>query len=169
MNGRLYHFFEQDHSRLDDLLAKATANSPQVDEALYHEFRTGLLKHIKLEEKIIFKAAQQANGGEALPLQAKLRLDHGALTSFMVVPPTPEVIKIIVELLKEHNRLEEEPGGMYDQCEQLTNLQVDELFMQIEAMEDVPVHPYNTADYALEAAKRSLTRAGFDFTDLLQR
>ena len=73
-----------------------------------------------MEEKTLFVAAQRANGGEPLPLQAKLHLDHGALTSLMVCFPTPEVLKVVTNILEQHDILEEKEVGMYEACEQLT-------------------------------------------------
>jgi len=167
MNKPLYQFFANDHRRIDELLDKATADVASVKEEYYHRFRTGLLKHIKMEEKILFPAAQKANGNVPLPLAAKLRLDHGALTSLMVVPPTPDVIKVLYYVLEKHDFLEEEPGGMYDVCEKLTEGETAELLQQLEVVTEVPVHPYNTAGYAMDVAKRTLLRAGFDFDSIV--
>lgn len=166
MNKPLYHFFTSDHHRIDTLLDKATEIPGEIQEVYYHRFRTGLLKHIKMEEKILFPAAQKANGGIPLPLAAKLRLDHGALTALMVVPPTPQVIKVLRHVLGKHDLLEEEPGGMYDVCEKLTGTETQSLLEQLEKVTEVPVHPHNRADFALEAAKRALERAGFDYDAL---
>jgi len=163
MNKPLYQFFANDHRRIDALLDKATQNPDEFQMDYYHQFRTGLLKHIKMEEKILFPAAQKANGGIALPLAGKLRLDHGALTSLMVVPPSRDVIKVLHFVLNKHDLLEEEPGGMYDVCEKLTEGETSILLQQLESVADVPVHPYNEAGYALDVAKRTLLRAGFDF------
>jgi hypothetical protein len=163
MNKPLYNFFTNDHRRIESLLEKAIEKSPEIASDYYHRFRTGLLRHIKMEEKILFPAAQKANGGNPLPLMAKLRLDHGALTSLMVVPPTPEVIKVLIHVLEKHDLLEEEPGGMYDLCEKLTHDETEFLLLQLENTTEVPVHPFNNADYALGAAKRALERAGFDY------
>lgn len=163
MNKPLYQFFTNDHRRIDELLSKATQNPGDVQMDCYHQFRTGLLKHIKMEEKILFPAAQKANGDIPLPLAGKLRLDHGALTSLMVVPPSPEVIKVLKYILDKHDLLEEEPGGMYDVCEKLTEGETNDLLQQLKNVAEVPVHPHNKADYALEVAKRTLLRAGFDF------
>ncbi|MBS1745708.1 MAG: hemerythrin domain-containing protein [Bacteroidetes bacterium] len=163
MNKPLYHFFTNDHRRVEDLLDNATEKEGEIEMEYYHRFRTGLLKHIKMEEKTLFPAAQKANGGTPLPLAAKLRLDHGALTALMVVPPTPDVIKVIRHVLEKHDLLEEEPGGMYDVCEKLTEGETTELLEQLKAVTEVPVHPHNKADYALKSAKNALIRAGFDF------
>ena len=167
MNKPLYQYFTNDHRRIDELLNKAIENPGNVQMDYYHQFRTGLLKHIKMEEKILFPAAQKANDNIPLPLAGKLRLDHGALTSLMVVPPTPEVIKVLLHVLDKHDLLEEEPGGMYDVCEKLTEGETSELLQQLENVAEVPVHPYNTAGYALEVAKRTLLRAGFDFDTIV--
>ena len=67
MNRLLYQFFEKDHRRLDDLLNKATEASDEIQLEHYQRFRTGLLTHIKMEEKVLFPAAQKANGGIPLP------------------------------------------------------------------------------------------------------
>ncbi|MBX2932537.1 MAG: hypothetical protein KF781_11390, partial [Chitinophagaceae bacterium] len=99
MNKPLYHFFTNDHHRIESFLDKATENIHEIQEEYYHQFRTGLLKHIKMEEKIFFPAAQRANNNVPIPLASKLRLDHGALTSLMVVPPTADVIKVIRHVL----------------------------------------------------------------------
>ncbi|MBS1638518.1 MAG: hemerythrin domain-containing protein [Bacteroidetes bacterium] len=168
MNKPLYNFFTTDHRRIEDLLDKATANPNEIQMNYYHEFRIGLLKHIKMEEKILFPAAQKANGGVALPLAAKLRLDHGALTSLMVVPPNSSVIKVLRYILERHDILEEEPGGMYDVCEKLTESETQNLLIELKNATEVPVHPHNTAEYALKAAKNALERAGYNFDALTE-
>jgi hypothetical protein len=166
MNKPLYNFFTKDHRRIETLLDKATEKPGVIQMEYYHQFRTGLLRHIKMEEKILFPAAQKANDNSPLPLTAKLRLDHGALTSLMVVPPNPDVIKVLRHVLERHDLLEEEPGGMYDVCEKLAKGETQKLLEQLEQTTEVPVHPHNNAAYALDSAKRALQRAGFDFDEL---
>lgn len=168
MNKPLYDFFTNDHRRIEDLLDKATEDTDAIQMEHYHHFRTGLLKHIKMEEKILFPAAQKANGGVPLPLAAKLRLDHGALTALMVVPPDAEVIRVLRHVLEKHDLLEEEPGGMYDACEKLTEGETQSLLEQLGKVTEVPVHPHNKADYALTSAKNALKRAGFDFDAIVK-
>jgi hemerythrin HHE cation binding domain-containing protein len=169
MNKSLYQFFTKDHRRIEELLDKATENPDELQMDYYHQFRTGLLKHIKMEEKIFFPAAQKANGNVPLPLAAKLRLDHGALTSLMVVPPSSEVIKVLRYVLDKHDLLEEEPGGMYDVSEKLTEGETNDLLQQLENVSEVPVLPHNKAGYAVDVAKRTLLRAGFDFDSIVNQ
>lgn len=87
MNKRLFHFFTKDHRRVEELLDNATRNPGEIDMEYYNRFRKGLLTHIKMEEKTLFPAAQKANGNVPLPIMARLRLEHGAITALMVPPP----------------------------------------------------------------------------------
>lgn len=167
MNKPLYDYFTNDHRRIEAFLDKATEVSGKIDMGYYHHFRTGLLRHIKMEEKILFPAAQRANQNIPVPLAAKLRLDHGALTALMTVPPDDEVIKVLRHVLDKHDLLEEEPGGMYDICEKLTETQTEEILKHLDAVTEVPVHPPSTFSFVLDAAKRSLARAGFDYDAIL--
>ncbi|GAB3011182.1 hypothetical protein GCM10027051_11730 [Niabella terrae] len=159
----IYDFFTADHRRIEALFDAATADPQRVDMEQYHAFRVGLLTHIKMEEKILFVAAQKANGGQPLPLQAKLRLDHGALTSLLVCFPDPQVINVITHILEAHDLLEEEQGGMYEACEQLTLTERERILQELHQVTPVPVHPFNRAAYVVDVARRSVKRAGFDF------
>jgi len=166
MNRPLHAFFTNDHRRLEALLDGAFAKPGHIDHALYDQFRAGLLRHIGMEEKILFVAAQEANGGEPLPVQAKLRLDHGALTSLMVIPPSVELTRVIRHMLDLHDQIEEEPGGMYDACEQLTKHQTDALLERLALVKGTPVHPPNPSPKAIGAARRAMARAGFNYDAL---
>ncbi|HRV52782.1 MAG: hypothetical protein BWX95_00478 [Bacteroidetes bacterium ADurb.Bin141] len=168
MNKPLYDFFTNDHHRVEGFLDKATEKPGEINMEYYHQFRTGLLKHIKMEENILFPAAQKANNGVQLPLQAKLRLDHGAITMLLVVRPTADVIKVLRHVLELHDKLEEEPGGMYDVCEQLTSGETDMLLEKLRNATEVPVLPYNDADFAMQTVFRSLERAGFNYDEIVK-
>jgi hypothetical protein len=111
MSGPLTTFLASDHARLDGLLQRAMTAGGAVDRAAYAEFRAGLLRHISLEEKILLPAAQRWQGGDPLPLAARLRLDHGALAALLVPTPTPAIIAALRTVLAAHNALEEGPGG----------------------------------------------------------
>lgn len=167
MNTLLHQFFTNDHRRLEAFLKNATDNSGDVQMEHYNAFRTGLLKHIKMEEKILFPAAQKANDGVPLPLAAKLRLDHAAITSLLVLPPDESLIKVIWYILDRHDLAEEEPGGMYDICASLTQSETQALLDKLSKVSEVPVHPPNASSFAKEAARRSLARAGYDFDSIV--
>jgi len=140
MPGKLYHHLAGDHQRLDDLLEHAMPGDT-IDAAAYHQFRAGLLKHIAMEEKILLPAAQRLRAGKPLTVAAKLRLDHGALAALLVPPPTAPVIAAIRAILKLHNPIEEDPGGMYEQCQELAGAEIDEILRQLQEAPDVRLAP----------------------------
>jgi hypothetical protein len=136
-----------------------------IDPVAYAEFRAGLLKHIGMEEKILLPAAQQARGGEALPIAAKLRLDHGALAALLVPTPTPVIVATIRRILSAHNALEEGPGGVYEVCEQLAGAEAEALLARLRAAPEVPVHPHVDGERIMDATRRALERAGYRLDD----
>ncbi|MEO7046836.1 MAG: hypothetical protein ABI091_16155 [Ferruginibacter sp.] len=167
MNKPLHHFFTKDHHHIEELLNKATAQPGEIEMSYYHQFRTRLLRHIKMEEKILFPAAKKANLELVQQLIPRYRLDHGALTALLVPPPTPALVKVIRYILEKHDLAEEEPGGLYDICEALTHGQTQELLAQLAGTEEVPVHPPNPASIAIESARRALERAGYDMDKIM--
>lgn len=168
MNKPLHHFFTQDHRRVDMLLDEATKNLDEIDTELYRQFRVGLLTHIKMEEKVLFPAAKMANDGKPLPNFERFRLEHGALTTLMAVPSNPKILKVLRHVLDKHDQAEETPGGMYDVCENLTNDQTDEILEKLKSVTPVPVHPPNPLPAVLNAAKRILKRAGYDYDEIIR-
>jgi hypothetical protein len=162
MSGPLTDFLAGDHTRLDRLLQRALAVGGAVDRAAYAEFRAGLLKHISLEEKILLPAAQRWQGGDPLPMAAKLRLDHGALAALLVPTPTPTILAAIRTVLVAHNAVEEGPGGVYERCEQLAGVEADALLAQLQAAPEVPVAPYADGPQVMSVVRRALARAGYD-------
>lgn len=168
MNKPLHHFFTTDHHRIDSLLNKACEEHGTINADYYNQFREGLLRHIKMEEKIFFPAAKKIDPALMDELIPKYRLEHGALTALMVPPPDASLIKVIRYLLEKHDAAEEDPGGMYDVCEALTHEQTDDLLEQLSKVEKVPLHPPNPAPIAMESARRALLRAGYDYDEILQ-
>ncbi len=162
MAGKIYRYLADDHQRLDDLLDRAVSDPENIDMASYAQFRSGLLKHIGMEEKILLPAARRIRGGEPLPVAAKLRLDHGALTALLVPSPTPRVIAALRAILTLHNPIEEDPGGVYETCEELAGAEVDEILRQLQGAPEVRVLPHVDNPFVMEATRRALARAGYD-------
>jgi hypothetical protein len=163
MGGPLFEFFAHDHRRLEALLDKALSVAEGYDMHAYGEFRSGLLRHIKMEENILLPAAQKAGGGVPLELAGKIRLDHGALTALMVPPPSKAVVGALLAILAEHDLLEEQPGRMYEKIEELTGPEAEVLLQKARNTPAVPVHPHKNGPFILEATRRALARAGYDF------
>jgi hypothetical protein len=162
MPGKIYRYLADDHLRLDALLGRAMSDPDNIDAAAYAQFRSGLLKHIGMEEKVLLPAAQKLRGGEPLPLAPKLRLDHGALAALLVPTPTRPVMAAIQAILRVHNPIEEDPGGMYDQCEELAGAEADRILRQLQDAPDVRVAPNFDGPHVMEATRRALAKAGHD-------
>lgn len=167
MSKPLHQFFENDHLQIDIFLNKAIEQSNEIEMNYYHQFRTRLLRHIKMEEKVLFPAAKKINPEVIKEVIPQYRLEHGAITALMVPPPTLSLIKVIRYILEKHNKAEEEPGGLYDICEELTHGQTQRLLEELIATKEVPVQPLNKAPIAIEAAKRALARAGYDYDEIV--
>lgn len=167
MNRPLHDFFETDHQQIDALLHDALADPKKIHMEYYHQFRVRLLKHIKMEEKILFPAAKKIDAEVIKQVVPQYRLEHGAITALLVPPPTRELIRVLQHVLEKHNKKEEEPGGLYDICEALTISESQSLLDMLKATAAVPVHPPNPAPIAMDAARRALLRAGYDYDKIL--
>ncbi|HEY1371516.1 MAG TPA: hemerythrin domain-containing protein [Candidatus Binatia bacterium] len=161
MAGEIHQYLAGDHRRLEALLARAVADPENIDAAAYAGFRTGLLRHIGMEEKVLLPAAQK-RAGAPLPLAAKLRLDHGALVALLVPPPTKAIVAAIRAILDRHDPIEEDEGGIYDQAERAAEEEAGEILSRLKNFPDVKVLPHVDNDFVMDAARRAVARAGYD-------
>ena len=161
--GPITDFLVKDHGRLERLLQSAMVHAGSVDQGLYDQFRAGLLRHIGMEEKILLPAAQRLRGGEPLSLAAKLRLDHGAIASLLMPPPTAAIVATIRAVLKVHNTIEEGPRGLYEVCDELAGSEAAQLLAKLQAAPELAVLPCSDSPAVMPAVQRALERAGYDF------
>ena len=63
------------------MLASAVADPQLYDYGAYAEFRTALLRHTGMEEKIPMPAALRTAGTKSVPFAGRIRPDHGAWPS----------------------------------------------------------------------------------------
>ena len=138
--GSLHLFLAHQHSRIDALLAESLRDEV-LNPLAYDEFRRLLLRHIAIEEKVLFREVRQRVGTlNALELQ--LRRDHAALGGLMVLPPSPSVIVRVRGLLAEHNPLEESAGGFYGSIASLVGEEADALLADAQAVPPAKVAAY---------------------------
>jgi hypothetical protein len=163
--GPVTDFLMEDHRRLEGLLQSAMAQVGSVDQGAYDQFRAGLLRHIGMEEKTLLPAAQRLRGGEPLPIAAKLRLDHGAIASLLMPPPSAAVIATICAVLKVHNTIEEGPGGLYETCDELAGSESAQLLAKLQAAPELSVLPCSDSPAVMPAVQRALERAGYEFLE----
>jgi hypothetical protein len=150
-----------DHRRLDALLQRAVADPNQLDRAAYDRFRAELLRHIGMEEKILLPAMQRLNAGMPLSVAPKLRLDHGALAALLMPTPTAAIIQKIQHILTTHNVLEEGPGGLYEQSDELAAAETDLLLEKLQAAPEVNIMPHSDSPAVMTTVRRALERAGY--------
>ncbi len=147
------------------LLRAATANPNHVDHGAYDRFRSGLLRHIGMEEKILLSAIQRLRGGEPLPIAAKLRLDHGALASLLMPPPTAAVLAAIRTILAAHNPREEGSGGLYAICDELAGAEAGAILDRLREAPEVAVMPHSDSPAVMAMVRNACARAGYAFGD----
>lgn len=162
--GPIRRFLADDHERLDRLLRSAVTPSGQVDLASYTEFRAGLLRHIGIEEKVLFPASQRANGGSPHPTVVRLHRDHGALALLLVPTPTADLVAEVHSILDAHNEIEEGPEGVYDFCDRLLGDELQAVLEQLKTYPPVKLAPHfdgpgivRRAEDALRVVSRART------------
>ena len=160
--GPVYRFLADDHARLDLLLQRAFADRDQIDLQACSEFRSGLLKHIAMEEKVLLPAAQQAQDGEPLAVAAQLRIQHGALAALLVPSPTCAIGAAIRAILKDHNPLEEGAGGVYEVCERLAGSEAGIMLAKLQSFAEIKLAPHNDGPLVIESTRRAMARAGYN-------
>ena len=154
-------FLEKDHLRLEEALRRATESGDRITPSAFAEFREGLLRHIGMEEKILFPEARKAAGGKPLPFMEQLHLDHGALAALLVPTPNAASINAIRTILSRHNTLEEGSHGFYRRFETLPGLDAPAVLARLRAAPPVALNPHNDSPIALESMQAAVSRAGY--------
>jgi hypothetical protein len=150
------------HRRLDELVTRASSAGAVAGERAYQCFRECLLRHIRIEEKLLLPMAKRNRDGAPLPLAERLRLDHGALGALLMLAPLDDTFRAIRAVLDRHNPLEENEGGVYAQCTSLAGQEIDSLLAQISAAPLVAPSQWVNSARVVAAAKRVLARAGYE-------
>ncbi len=163
MNGKLYEYFVHDHRRLESLLNQATQSAEHIDLEIYSEFRSGLLRHIGMEEKILMPTIRKLQGGTPYSSASVLRLEHGALAALLVPTPNRQIVAALRAILDHHNGREECEHCLYMVCQNLFGDHLNRIMDDVVNYPSVPAAPYADLNRVHEATRRALERAGFDF------
>jgi len=162
MHGPIMSYLEYDHARLDHQLKSAVGifrDDVHPDE--YARFRTGLLRHIGLEERILIPTSIRLRGGDAPAMAQRIRLDHGAITALMVPTPDKQIFATLRKILSLHNDLEEKEGGLYGACEKMVGEEALAIARQLQDAPAVPVVAHNDRPGVMDAVRRAVERAGY--------
>ena len=144
------------------MLSRAARDPTEIEQGAFAEFRSGLVKHISMEEKILLPAVQALRHGEPLPIAAQLRLQHGAIAALLVPSPRSAVVNALKAVLAKHDPIEEGPDGVYAECDRIAGPEVVVLLSGLQAAAEVPVASHVDSERVEASARRALTRAGFD-------
>ena len=156
----------EDHRRMEALLDAAASDPEGSGIGPYTEFRAALLRHIGMEENVLLPSAHRARGGDRLSIADRLRLDHGALAALLVPPPTPGIIAAIRAILSGHNPLEEGENGLYETCDRLAGDEIGNLLQKLRSFPPPRLKPNVSGPGTMEAVRRQLAKAGYDWDDL---
>lgn len=159
---KITSYLALDHERLDALLRRTLDDPHGPDRAAYAAFRSRLLRHIAIEEKVLFPAARRALGGGAIEGMFDLHIEHAAISSLLVPTPDVALCRELEALLARHNEKEEGPLGVYAQCDHvLSASESAALAVRAETFPAIRVarhydgpRVYRTAEHALAAASR---------------
>ena len=160
MNGPIHSFFSEDHRRLDALLRQSIAIPGKVEPAPFAGFRAGVLRHIGMEEKVLFPVVRRSGSPEEVVLASRLRVDHGAIAALMVPTPAPAMVADLLSVLVPHNAREEEPAGIYGICDRLLGPGVaSRMVEELRVFPDVTLNPHNDGPEVLKHVAATLDRA----------
>lgn len=153
----LHALLSQDHARLEALLSAALRPDGTIDQESYAAFRGGLLRHIGIEERILF--AELRSRSAMSELERQLHRDHAALAALLVPPPGATEIELIRAILGQHDRLEEEAGGLYERVELMVGEELENLMTRIQAFPQIPMAPYSDTPILRRSIEQLLREA----------
>jgi hypothetical protein len=157
--GPIHLFLRDDHERLAQLLDASTRGAT-IDLEAFHAFRGGLLRHIGIEEKILFPVAKRLGDAEVERVTRQLRLDHAALAALLVPTPTRALVERLRGLLAPHNELEEGDDGVYARCERAAGAHGAAILERMRNAPDVKQAPYQDGPRGFASIERLLRAAG---------
>jgi hypothetical protein len=160
--GLVASYFTEDHRRLEALLNRAVTAAGEINNEAYSKFRSGLLKHIGMEEKILMLEVKRLQNGAPYKNAETLRLEHGAFAALLVPPASSKIAAVFRSIMIHHNELEEGEDGLYAACERLIGIRVQEFMTRVHSFPDVPVMPHVQNPNVIEVTRRALARAGYD-------
>jgi hemerythrin HHE cation binding domain-containing protein len=142
LSGAIHGYLSSEHGRLDGLLRRSVARPAAIDMAAFDELRRGLLRHIAMEEKVLFPMARALRPGEIAAMIERLHREHAALAALLVPAPTHDGVETIRRILVRHNPIEEGPGGLYEACEAAAGPKTDDVVARLRGAPVVRTAPY---------------------------
>ncbi len=147
----IMNFMAKDHDRLDSLFNKfknIRNNGAEEAKNLFHEFKTGLQRHIVWEEEILFPFFEEKTGMQCGPTEV-MRSEHITIKGLLekihheIISNTRKEIagleNELLEVLTNHNQKEE--GILYPWIDNsASEAEIKDIFLK---MENIPDDKYN--------------------------
>lgn len=151
--GPICRALADDHRRIEALCARGLE-----DEATWIAFRSALLRHIGIEEKIVMPALR-AHGHDPDPGK-QIRLDHSAFAGLVTPPPSRDRVDALLALLALHDPLEEGPTGMYTKADELLPAEeIPDILARIAAAPEPPLAAPYRGERSIPAIAKLLENA----------
>lgn len=145
MSDGLAKFFMDDHRAIDKLWAEVEGAVEAGDDgrakACFTTFRDTMLRHLKMEEEVLFPAFEQATGMRGGPTQV-MRMEHeqmrGLLSQMSGLADAGDLSEVVDQgdtllmLIQQHNSKEE--GILYPMAEQHLSGDWEQLKSRLEAV-----------------------------------
>ncbi len=148
-----------DHREIDALLRRSLPEGGFEAEP-FARFRERLLRHIGIEEKLLFPATRRRSPDREAVRLSRLRVEHGGLTSLLVPTPDRALACEIRALLVQHNEIEEGLDGVYQRCiNVLTAEDARALLQSARARAPVPTTGYFDGPGTVRTAAEALAKA----------
>jgi hypothetical protein len=129
--GRISAVLTAMHDGLRRDLDACLLSGGGVDLERFDRYRHQLLRHISLEEQVLMPALIAALGRPP-DFRNGLRKDHAGIAALCVPAPEREWLENLRDLLDEHYRIEEEPGGFLDLCDQVLEPRTEAVLAAVE-------------------------------------
>lgn len=130
-----------------------------LDGGAYASFRARLLRHIGIEEKVVYAAAREARGGLPILRAPRLRRDHAAISTLLVPTPDLALAREVKSLLEPHSRVEEGEGGAYEECCWWLSRAIPDVLARVRGFPPVRLAPYADGPMTVRTAAEALARA----------
>jgi len=163
MHATVSSYLEEDHLRIEMAFRSATSSGDGIQPESFAQFRGALLRHIGMEEKILFPAIRNATAGNSLLGIDQLHLDHGALAALLVPATTASILGAIRAILSRHNIIEEGTDGIYRRFEQLPGIDAIGILAKLKDAPPVAMNPHVDNVISIESMRAAVRRAGYSF------
>ena len=154
--GRLRAMLEADHRSIQRLLEAAGGDREGVDREAWDAFRARLLRHMAIEDELLFRAASAAGGGPAF--DPRLALEHRAMAALVLPVPDRALVAELRGLMLDHEAREDRDGGAYARCEALLGERIDGL-VDVVRTYPFPQLPATRDDASARTAEQALRLA----------